>query len=215
MVVPILLALGVTTWRLGHVWESSETLWRHAASGGPDRVIPRVNYGINLQVRADRLEREGKAAEAATVLDEAIRYYQEAAQLRPIDGRPWYPLGNALKKKGDQAGAEHAFRQAAKYMTQSYMPLVNLATMLEADPARRDEALQLFREAVDSVEHPRPGSKPAGTPYLALGLALKNRGDIPGAIAAFQRAREIAIQTGDTGCREQAEGRLAQLNAGR
>jgi hypothetical protein len=45
--------------------------------------------------------------------------------------------------------------------------------MLESDPARRDEALRAFKEAAESVDHPRPGSKPAGTPFLALGLALK------------------------------------------
>jgi type II secretory pathway pseudopilin PulG len=61
--------------------------------------MPRVNYGVNLQARAERLEREGKTAEAAALLDEAIRNYQEAAQYRPIDGRPWYPLANAPAQK--------------------------------------------------------------------------------------------------------------------
>jgi hypothetical protein len=50
---------------------------------------------------------------------------------------------------------------------------------------------------------------------LRWALRSRNRGDIPGATAAFQRAREIAILTDDVECQKQAEGRLAQIAVGK
>src|SRR5262249_3936472 len=76
------------------------------------------------------------------------------------------------------------------------MPLVQLGTMLLTKLNRPDDAIRAYRDAVDAVEHPRPGSQPSGLPYLALGTGLKKRGDLDGARDAFQRALAYAASPG-------------------
>jgi Flp pilus assembly protein TadD len=185
------------TWEQTKTWRDSATLWRHAASCGPERAVARMNYGIHLEQAGRR--------------DEAIELYRDAASRRPGDGRPLFTLANALHKEGDLAGAERAYRESAEHLPQAYMPLVNLGYLLEQQN-RPDEALEAFKAAAAAVEPPlRPGSFPTGKPYLALGLALKQRGDADGAKRAFSRALELAIQLRDTETEQQARGRLREL----
>ncbi len=193
------------------VWTDAVSLWRHAWESDPSRMMAHINYALNIEVRARQLEQQGQAAQSQALLNEAINHFRIATQLQPHDGRGWFPLGNALKRQHDLAGAEAAFREAAKYLPQAYLPLVNLGYLLEQDPARRDEALAAFRAAVESVEHPRPGSYQSAKPFLALGLALKNRGQTDEARAVFTRAIELATQYKDPETIQQARGHLATL----
>lgn len=209
--IPVLVVLAALSWKQTTTWKDSESLWRHAALGAPDRVIPRVNYGLALEQRAKALERDGKKAEAELLFDQAIRQYSDAAELRPQDGRPWYPLANLLRRKRDFVGAERAYRESAKYMSQAYMPLVNLGNLLTNDLSRPDEGIEAYRAAVREVENPRPGSHPSGMPYLALGSALKRRGDVDGAREAFQKAAAYP----DPQIQEQARGHLRLLDQGK
>jgi tetratricopeptide (TPR) repeat protein len=196
-------------------WTDAVTLWRQACQADPIQLVPHVNYALSLEVRARQLQQDGHADDARRLYDEALEQYRTATRINPQDGRGWFPMGNALKRDGDRAGAEAAFREAAKYLPQAYLPLVNLGYLLEQDPSRRDEALAAFRQAVDSVEHPRPGSAPSAKPYLALGLALKNRADIPGARDAFTRGLAMAQKLEDEVSIQQARGQLAALGIGR
>lgn len=211
-----LAVVGVLAWLTSRqipAWTDSISLWRQGWRSDPTRMIPHVNYGFNVEVRARELEREGRTAQAAALFDEALEHYRIATRLQPRDGRGWYPLGNALKRRHDLAGAEAAYREAAKYLPQAYLPLVNLGYLLERDLNRPDEALVAFKEAVESVEHPRPGSSASAKPYLALGMALKNRGDIEGARTTFTRGLEMATRLGDTETVQQSRGQLAALPA--
>jgi cytochrome c-type biogenesis protein CcmH/NrfG len=192
----VAIALALASREQVATWHDSVTLWRQAWQSDPTRMVPHVNYGLNIEGRARALERDGKAEEARALDDEALEHYRIATRLKPDDGRGWYPMGNVLRRRGELAEAERAYRKAARTLPQAYMPLVQLGTMLLTQLNRPDEAIQAYRDAVDAVEHPRPGSQPSGLPYLALGTGLKKRGDLAGARDAFQRALAYADAPG-------------------
>jgi len=158
----ILGTLSVATWRQTTVWENAMSLWAHAVRVRPESIMAHINYGSNLS-SADRTA-------------EATEHFRAATILRPDDGRGWHQLGIALRRQGDFIGSEHAYRQAAKYLPQAYLPLVNLGVLLTNDLDRPDEGLEMYREAVRSIESPRPGSRFTAKPYLVLGRALAIRG---------------------------------------
>lgn len=179
----VLAGLGALTWRQSTYWETALTLWRHAVDARPDLMMAHINYSSNLV----RLKRP----------DEALPHLYEAVRLRPDDGRGWFPLGVALRDIGDIDGAEHAYRESAKYLPQAYMPLVNLGKLLTNDRGKPDEGLAMYRLAVESVEHPRSGSKFSAKPYLVLGRALMVRGDVRGAREMLVKAAQYDETRGD------------------
>ena len=205
------LVLAWATWTQAWTWRDPVPLWRQAVEAEPMQLASHVNYGYTLDTRAKELEKQGRVREAGPLYEEALEHFRIATRLDPLDWRGWFPLANALRRKGEFAGAEGAYREAAKSMPQAYLPLVNLGFMLQRDLNRPDDALKAFREAVESVEHPRPGSFPSARPHLALGRALRDRGDTQGAGAAFTRALELAIQRQDSEAIQQARAELASL----
>ena len=203
--------MSVSTRAQERTWSDAGTLWKHAWQSGPTRMMPHVNYGLSRETRARALAQQGRAGEAEPLFEEALDHYRIATRLKPTDGRGWYPLGNALKRKRDFAGAEAAYRESARYLPQAYMPLVNLGNMLIDTLNRPDEAMEAYRAAVEAVEHPRPGSQPSAMPYLALGTGLKKRGDMEGARAAFARALEMAGPYHDPETAKEARLQLAAM----
>jgi protein O-mannosyl-transferase len=181
-------SLAAATWVQMHSWSSTVALWRHAWEGDPTRMVPHVNYGLAVEALARAHDAAGRPDQALELDDEAREHYTIATRLKPEDGRGWHALGNILRRRGDRAGAEAAFRHAIDHLPQAYMPLVNLANMIDAE--RPAEALELYRRAVDEVENPRPGAQMeiSGVPFLTYGLALKRAGDLDGARRALERA---------------------------
>lgn len=172
------------------VWRDDLTLWDHARRTDPSRALAHLNYGLALEKAGDP--------------DGAVVAIRECLAIRPTEGRAWYPLAQILRSKGDFAGAEQAYRMAAKDMLRAYMPLVDLGGMLRRE-GRENDAIAAFREAVDYMEHPRPGCVPDCVPYLALGAALEGRGDVAGAREAFLKA------SGFDKCRQEAQAHLDRL----
>lgn len=164
------------------VWHDPLTLWEHSAEAYPSPAT-HVNAGLALEHADD----EGQRAQRQ---EEALAHFRTAVELGPHDGRAWFVLGNALKRTGDRAGAEAALRRAAETMPNAFQAYVNLGTLVQAE--RPDEALEYFRLAVRDLEHPpprAPANRPvSGMPYLALGDALRKRGDEAGARGAYERA---------------------------
>jgi hypothetical protein len=208
------VALSAATYTYTASWKDGESVWKHAWQTGPDRMMPHINYAGPVLKRAVR---DGIIVDPA-LFDEGLEHLRIATRLNPDDGRGWYPLGNALRTKGDLAGAEAAYRQSAKNLPQAYLPLVNLGNMLNEE-GRFDDALAAYRAAVAEIDHPRPGSIPSAAPYLSLGAFLRRHGDPAGARAAFERALDLADQERDPDraafVRGQARAHLREMDAGK
>ncbi len=163
IVALLVVALFLQTRRQTAVWHDSKSLWGHAIAVGVPSATANLNYGILLR-------REGR-------VDEAIAHYRRAVGLRPDSGNAWFALGNALKQnKKDYVGAEGAYRQAATFMTQKHRAYLNLGNMYYNNMKRADDAIDAYRAAVDHVENFR-SKMFTPSPYLALGIALRSRGD--------------------------------------
>jgi len=185
----VIAAIFVATWRQTAVWQDSESLWGHALSVSPSATA-HLNYGILLR-------KEGR-------VDEAIEHYRKAVELRPDSGNAWFAMGNALKQNKEYAEAETAYRQAVRFMTQKHSGYLNLGNLYYNNLGRLDDAISAYRLAVDHVEAFR-SKMFTPTPYLALGIALRDRGDVEGARRALEVARKYAKT------RERAESELERL----
>ena len=124
-------------------------------------------------------------------------------------------LGQIAWAQGDPAGAEQEFREVLRLRPENAAAAMNLAALLETDPARREECLELYRKAFEwnpdsSNLHfnygrllASSGEWKAAEPYFrrateldplhgpawnALGVAAMQRGASQEAVAAFERA---------------------------
>jgi serine/threonine protein kinase/tetratricopeptide (TPR) repeat protein len=153
----------------------------------------------------------GSALQAKGRLDEAIAAYREA--IRQQKGLPWphHNLGTALRQKGqlDDAIAElqEAIRLLKEFATVEGRPLLNLpqyrqALRLDKDFARAQDNIGLARWAKGAdynqlyeaiLEHwaaIRSKKEPARA-YNHLGLALRDKGRLDEAVAAFREALRL------------------------
>ena len=192
--VLVIAALSVGTWRQTAVWHDSKTLWGHVITVGLPSPTAHLNYGIQLR-------RDG-------LVDEGIKHYRRAIELRPDSGNAWFALANALKQKKDYDQAEEAYREAVQFMTQKHKGYLNLGNMYYNNLHRVDDAIEAYRAAVEHVEAFR-SKMFSPTPYLALGIALRDKGDLEGARRMLKVARRYR-QT-----RERAESELARLGQGK
>lgn len=98
-VVGVLAVLGALTVRQSFVWQSSETLFRHAIHHYPNAYIAHGNLGTEYV-------RQGK-------VDEGLRAYAAAIAIRP-DGVTYYNIGLILEARGNIEGAILAYRSAVR-----------------------------------------------------------------------------------------------------
>jgi len=159
----ILGILFVGTWRQTTVWHNSASLWEHALSVGRPSSIANLNYGILLR-------EEGR-------VDDAIGHFQRAVTIRRDSGNAWFALANALKQeKMSYAEAEQAYRLAARFMAQKQRAYLNLGNMYYNNMRRVDDAIAAYRAAIEHIEAHR-SKMFSPTPYLALGIALRKKGE--------------------------------------
>lgn len=198
-VLSVLGTMTAMTWTQTRVWKDEVSLWSHAVRVRPELMMPHISLGGKLEHAGD--------------LGGAIEQYREATRVRPDDGRGWYPLANALKKKRDFAGAERAYIESAKSIPQAYLPLINLGNMLINDLGRVEDGIIAYREAVANVENPPPGGWVHPGPYLSLGAALKKHGDPAEARRMLEKAERIASENPKKYgfILEQARGHLQQM----
>jgi protein O-mannosyl-transferase len=174
--VTVLIACGTLTWNQTKVWHDSISLWTHAIESGHASYLARFNLGQALRTNGD--------------VDGAIAQYRLALDRRPDSGNAWYVYANALKAMNDTAGAEAAYKRAiatADPATAEWMLAhVNLGNLYfsAGQPAA---AASEYRAAVSQF-----GGKPAAEippePYLYLGIALADSGDLAGARQALEVA---------------------------
>jgi tetratricopeptide (TPR) repeat protein len=140
-----------------------------AANPGDLRLIP---------ARAYVLEKAGRAAEAVTWLTEALATQPRAERLR-------FALGVAQEKAGDRAGAIRSMQSILEVAPDNAEAMNFIGYSWAEKGERLDEAEKLVRRSLEM--DPDSGS------YLdSLGWILYQRGDLPGAIAALERAEALA-----------------------
>lgn len=163
--VAVLAVLAALTWRQTTVWHDSATLWRHAIESGHESYIAHLDYGQALRSEGD--------------LAGAIAEYRRALQMRPDAGPAWYNLANALKASGNNADAEAAYKRAIDYLPRKVEAQVNLGNLYYVQ-RRLGEAIEQYRAAVSAVAG-APAEQVAPEPYLFLGMALADHGEIDAA----------------------------------
>ncbi len=164
----LLLGLGGLTWRQASYWRDTEWLFRHAAA------VTRDNYTALANIGAALFE-QGK-------LDEAIRYCQQALEIKPDYADGHNNLGAALEKKGG-GGSMGEYRQALRFSPGHSGALYNLGNALLAR-GREAEAAECF-EAVVRV---KPNNYEARNNLANAWLAL---GKIDEAISQYRLALQL------------------------
>jgi len=174
-----LLALAAALHQRTAVWETREALWRDALARNPSAARAHVAL-------ADALGAQGR-------LEEAIAEYQAA--LRATAGNPWQEgqvlasLGVALLDAGRPEEARRTLERALALQPENDQLLVNLAAMVGgAGDAARAEALA--RRALQA----NPAQAGA---WVIFGNLAMERGDGPGALAAFDRAIALDPDRGE------------------
>lgn len=165
LAVVLILCLGMLSWRQTSVWRDSERLWRHTLSIGPS-IIAHRHLGLLLEKRGD--------------LEEAIKHYRKAIEIKPdyFDARRG--LAGALAKKGELEEAARHYRHALKIFPASSDLRVNLGNLL-AVQGQRDEAIQLYQEAL-RID---PAS---GNAYFNLGNMFALMGQSEKALESYRQA---------------------------
>ena len=141
-------------------------------AGRPGSVPP--------EVRSPTLATLGLLYYEKDFLDEARRFLDEATALDPDSARTWNNLGLTLRRQGDAAGAERAFRRARELAPADPQPANNLGLLLIA-AERWTEAVAVLADATA-----RAADNAAA--WLNLGLAQRGAGDRAAAVRALERA---------------------------
>ena len=130
------------------------------------------------RARASLLERQQRVAEA-------IQLLEETARAHPQQALPLLDLGRMQERAGNPAAAAAAYRRALQRAPGSADLMNNLAYLLSADPASRDEALALAERA--HALAPR-------SPAIAdtLGWILYQKGDLGRAESLLAQAARAA-----------------------
>lgn len=117
------------------VWESSETLWRHALAVTHENHAAHNNLG-------QALRRQGRD-------EEALVHYREAVRIRPDDGQAHFNLANTLAELGHADAARRHYATALRLDPGSAAALNNLGNEF-AREGRGTEAIEMFQRAVQA-----------------------------------------------------------------
>ena len=153
-----------------------------AAQGKIADAIVTLQQAIKLQpeyVEAHTLV--GRLLRAEKRLDEAIVYFRQAVKLKPGDAYAWNALGGAVMDSLSHRSfeeAEKCYREAIRYQPKIPEFYVNLAMLLRV-PGRHEEALDLFRKAVEL----RPGYE---TAIGGAAEVLEHKGEFDDAYATIR-----------------------------
>jgi len=113
----------------------------------------------------------------------AAETYKRAIEIRSNDFRGHFNLAESLFAAGDYAEAEKAYRKALTFNPRSVEAQIHEFLGLSLYQQKRiDEAIAEYKIAID-----RAGGKYSEANYN-LGIALMDRGDLPGAESAFRNA---------------------------
>jgi Tfp pilus assembly protein PilF len=159
---------------------------REAAIAGFERLLA-LEAGrpgsVPPEVRAPALASLGLLYYDKEFYEDARRYLQQSVALDAEAPRSWNNLGLTLRRLGDAAGAETAFRRALALSPADPQVANNLGLVLLAEQ-RHGEAVALLTGATQKA--------PADTAlWLNLALAQRGQGDRAGAASSLGRVLEI------------------------
>ncbi len=166
----VVLVLSVLTYAQCTVWQTTRTLWEHAASVSPTSQVL-YSYATTVEPTDRQFANE---------------LFRRAAEQEPPDGRALYQYAISEQSMGREEHAGALFLEATKYMKMAYMAHQNLGIMYYKHGMRGD-AIRHYELAIRDVE--RPGQKrPSGGPYMVMALAMLDRGDRAAAVAHLRKA---------------------------
>jgi tetratricopeptide (TPR) repeat protein len=121
----------------------------------------------------------------------AIAAYRRYSTLEPDKSEPYYGLGLCLRETGDRPGAIEALKHyvaiekqpGSKWVENAHAILTELGAPAATTPATSTPAGSGAKPAAK----PAAGAAPTGSPF-AEAQALRDRGQIDGAIAKYQQA---------------------------
>jgi Flp pilus assembly protein TadD len=171
----------------------AEAAFRAAVAAEPGYAPAHNNLGSARRARGD--------------LRGAVAALQEAVRLDPAYADAHYNLGLVYQDAGDRPGATRHLRRAIELQPQNPAPYNALAWLLatspNATPAAIQEAVQLAQRSATLT-----GGKDASA-LDTLGAAYAAAGDFDRAVAAAERALEVATATGQTSLAAQISRRLS------
>jgi tetratricopeptide (TPR) repeat protein len=118
--------------------------------GDPDEALAQAEELISRGGERGHLQR-AQALDRLERTDEALEEYQLAIAAMPDESAPVAIYAQALSRHGDREAAEVYFRKLIE-MAPSVSSHTSLATFLAQDPARDDEAEQVFLNATRFTE---------------------------------------------------------------
>ncbi len=146
-----------------------------------DLTRRRPNSPRHLGCLGSILERSGRAAEVAPILDQAIAAAREEIRDNPDDDSPYSILGLILcDVKHDYSGAEDAFLQAIRLNPDDVALHCNLGIALFGQK-KWEQAVAQWREAI----HLNPNY---AAPHYSIGNALRDVGKLDEAVAEYRAA---------------------------
>lgn len=174
-------------------------LYKKSLGLAPNDHLTLYNFGLAYLRRNDNLQ--------------AKHYFQKSLQRNPQYPEAWVAQGLTLKRLGDLAGAEAAYKKALVLKPNHFLALVNLSSVYILLKRWRDEqqcllkasalpefslpAYKDFRDNLETVTRelasgslPESGVTP-GDELCTRGLELRKQGKIDEAIVLFKKALEL------------------------
>ena len=203
----VLVTLGTLTSRQVGIWRDSETLWRHTLALAPGSYYAHANL-------AAALAREGRT-------DAAEQQYRAALAVRPDGAEAMSNLGGLLSNSGRYAEALPYLQNGLRQNPNQATAATSLAITLQ-HLGRNEEAAAIYQEqlagdvspeqqarlyiglggalgslgrlteAADCFRRAAPLAPKDDLPMYNLGLALRQLGDLAGAIQAEEAAIRLA-----------------------
>lgn len=205
----VLVALGLLTWRQGHIYKDHETLWRETLRRNPNASMAHNNLGFILEAQGNIDEAISHYRQAVKIepdhdkahsnlahalvsqgqLDEAVKQYLQHLRIKPDDANAHNNLGNVLLTLGRPQEAESHLRQALRINPGDAGAHNNLAAVLVSQ-GKLHEGISHLRQALKL--------KPdyAGA-HNNLGRVLAAQGHLDTAIDHFRQALRIDPELAD------------------
>jgi tetratricopeptide (TPR) repeat protein len=188
----VMAGLMACGWRQTHYWRDSETLWAHTVACTTQNPIAHCNLGFAL-VSHGHVEE----------VEEAIKHFRRALELKPDYVQAHNNLGLALSGRGRFDEAIRHYRKALEIQPDYVEARINIGVAL-ASSGRVDEAIEHFQKELEI----KPDSAEA---HNNLGVLLTARGKFDNALQHYQKALELASARNDLALADAIRARINRL----